>query len=449
MDEKDKSDQVRDYVRKAFLAKMMQLNAVRHRKKLELRGELATRGHTAGSSAWVIGQLEIEEDYIADLLLQKADLYIEAFKELGLRIGPEVLKDISHSQVELVATRKSVLIGEAELVGRRGNRQINVTAYGHLGKKASTAVREIEAKIQFYNLSHPLSPESSNSSDRVLLGDLDDPESSTESSSSHDPNSKVAIRAEPEGVEKVIWPRIWSWPVVGVVVPLLLAGWMTFMTAGHALAADMFLFLSAVLFLAKFWTWEDARRQSPKRKLALLGAATILVLSSAVLAGWWNHALNSAAKTESQGALASTVSQGALEKAKVGAGKGTLNAPHSTSRQVSELAPPPTRFAGNGAKVGLSHAKEVSSVPSASHRRAVTVEDRVKAIIAEQLQVDPAKITSSDDFEMNLGADPSDVQEVMMQLEIEFGIKIPEEDIKNLHTVGETVSYVEQKVGRK
>jgi hypothetical protein len=139
-------------VHKAFLAKIMQMNEVRHGKKLELRGELGRHGHSAISSAWMIQEIEIEEDCIADLLRQKADLYLDAYERKGLKIGPGVLKDIAHSQVEITAARKGSLIGEARLRHMRTNRPQNPMGYGHLGKKASVAMIEIGAKIDFYNL---------------------------------------------------------------------------------------------------------------------------------------------------------------------------------------------------------------------------------------------------------------------------------------------------------
>jgi hypothetical protein len=144
--------EIERYVHKAFLAKIMQMNNVRQNKKLELRGELGRRGHSANSSAWMIGEIEIEEDCIADLLRQKADLYLDAYERKALKIGTDVLKDIAHSQVEITATCKSTLIGEAQLMGMRTNRRQNMIGYGHLGKKASVAMKEIEAKIDLYNL---------------------------------------------------------------------------------------------------------------------------------------------------------------------------------------------------------------------------------------------------------------------------------------------------------
>jgi hypothetical protein len=130
----------------------MQMNEVGKRKKLELRAKLGQHGHSANSSAWMIGEIEIEEECIADLLRQKADLYLDAYARTGLKIGPDVLKDISHSQVEQTAARKGSLIGAAQMVALRTNRPQDMTAYGQLGKRASVAMKEIEAKIDLFNL---------------------------------------------------------------------------------------------------------------------------------------------------------------------------------------------------------------------------------------------------------------------------------------------------------
>jgi hypothetical protein len=62
------------------------------------------------------------------------------------------LRDVSNSQVEIIAARKSALIGEAQMHGVRTHHFQNLSAYGHLGKKASMAMKEIEARVDLYNL---------------------------------------------------------------------------------------------------------------------------------------------------------------------------------------------------------------------------------------------------------------------------------------------------------
>jgi acyl carrier protein len=70
----------------------------------------------------------------------------------------------------------------------------------------------------------------------------------------------------------------------------------------------------------------------------------------------------------------------------------------------------------------------------------------VKLIIAEYLQVNAAQLKSTDDLEANLGAKPTDVYFLMRALEQEYDITIPATDLSHLHTVGETISYIEKKV---
>jgi hypothetical protein len=144
--------EIQRYVQKAFLAKIMHMNEDRERRKGETLAQLSNRGYSRNSSAWMISEIDIEEECIANLLLQKADLYLDAYERRGLKIGPDVLKDIAHSQVEITAARKSSLIGQAQLIGVRTNRPQNMTGYGHLGKRASVAMKDIEAKIDLYNL---------------------------------------------------------------------------------------------------------------------------------------------------------------------------------------------------------------------------------------------------------------------------------------------------------
>lgn len=144
--------EIKRYVDKAFPALILQMNEVRQHKKLELRGELGERRHSVNSSAWMTGEMEIEENCIADILRQKADLYLDAYGRKALKIGPEVLKDLAHSQVEITAARRSALTGEAQLLGMRTRRPQGMMAYGQLGKKASVAMIEIRAKIDLHNL---------------------------------------------------------------------------------------------------------------------------------------------------------------------------------------------------------------------------------------------------------------------------------------------------------
>ena len=70
--------------------------------------------------------------------------------------------------------------------------------------------------------------------------------------------------------------------------------------------------------------------------------------------------------------------------------------------------------------------------------------EKVKKIIVDQLGVPEANITLSSSFIDDLGADSLDTVELIMAIEEEFDIEIPDEDAEQLHTVGDAVSYIAQ-----
>ena len=76
---------------------------------------------------------------------------------------------------------------------------------------------------------------------------------------------------------------------------------------------------------------------------------------------------------------------------------------------------------------------------------AEAVADRVRAIIAEQLGVKIEEVTDAASFIDDLGADSLDTVELVMALEEEFGIEIPDEDAEKMTTVGDAVKYIEKK----
>ncbi len=69
--------------------------------------------------------------------------------------------------------------------------------------------------------------------------------------------------------------------------------------------------------------------------------------------------------------------------------------------------------------------------------------EKVKAILAEQFDVEEEKITSDTDLQEDLGADSLDVVDLLMSIEDEFEIEIPDDEIENIKTVGALVSYIE------
>ena len=76
---------------------------------------------------------------------------------------------------------------------------------------------------------------------------------------------------------------------------------------------------------------------------------------------------------------------------------------------------------------------------------AEAVADRVRAIIAEQLGVKIEEVTDAASFIEDLGADSLDTVELVMALEEEFGIEIPDEDAEKMASVGDAIKYIESK----
>ncbi len=69
--------------------------------------------------------------------------------------------------------------------------------------------------------------------------------------------------------------------------------------------------------------------------------------------------------------------------------------------------------------------------------------DKVKEIIVDQLDVDADKVTTGANIQDDLGADSLDVVDLVMSLEEEFDIEIPDEAVEGIKTVGDIVKYIE------
>ena len=69
--------------------------------------------------------------------------------------------------------------------------------------------------------------------------------------------------------------------------------------------------------------------------------------------------------------------------------------------------------------------------------------EQIRDILAKQLQIDADKITMTTDIADDLGADSLDVVEMLMTIEEEFGVTVPDDDVMAFKTVGDVVAYLE------
>ena len=79
----------------------------------------------------------------------------------------------------------------------------------------------------------------------------------------------------------------------------------------------------------------------------------------------------------------------------------------------------------------------------------MAVEDKIKSIIAEQLGVKVEEVTPQASFIDDLGADSLDTVELIMALEEEFNVEIPDEDAEKMTTVADAIRYIETKSASK
>jgi len=74
------------------------------------------------------------------------------------------------------------------------------------------------------------------------------------------------------------------------------------------------------------------------------------------------------------------------------------------------------------------------------------LEDRVAEIIVEQLQVSRDEVVPEASFVDDLGADSLDIVELVMAMEEEFDVEIPDEDAEKIQTIGDAVTYLKEKL---
>ena len=77
-----------------------------------------------------------------------------------------------------------------------------------------------------------------------------------------------------------------------------------------------------------------------------------------------------------------------------------------------------------------------------------SIMERVMDIVSEQLGVDKEKITADTSFVNDLGADSLDTVELVMELEEEFDVNIPDDAAEKIQTVGQAVEFIEQNSGK-
>jgi acyl carrier protein len=107
----------------------------------------------------------------------------------------------------------------------------------------------------------------------------------------------------------------------------------------------------------------------------------------------------------------------------------------------------PLPWAGIVGRRNLNGLKPWKAFPSFETIRGETrmaVEEKVKQIIVEQLQVDEAEVTPGASFQEDLGADSLDVVELVMQFEEAFDLEIPDEDAEKIKTVKDAIDYIEK-----
>ncbi|KPJ63541.1 MAG: acyl carrier protein [candidate division Zixibacteria bacterium SM23_73] len=79
----------------------------------------------------------------------------------------------------------------------------------------------------------------------------------------------------------------------------------------------------------------------------------------------------------------------------------------------------------------------------------MSVEEKVKKIVVEQLGVEEGQVTKEASFVDDLGADSLDTVELVMALEEEFKLEIPDEEAEKISTVGQAIEYIEKNLPKE
>jgi acyl carrier protein len=98
-------------------------------------------------------------------------------------------------------------------------------------------------------------------------------------------------------------------------------------------------------------------------------------------------------------------------------------------------------FPHDSVSIGALHDPDGEVRFQVAHSREEILE-QVKGALSEKLGIEESEITEEASFEQDLGADSLDLVEVVMDLEDQFGLKIPDDDARELTTVGKAIDYV-------
>ena len=71
--------------------------------------------------------------------------------------------------------------------------------------------------------------------------------------------------------------------------------------------------------------------------------------------------------------------------------------------------------------------------------------DKLKELVVDQLGVEEDEVTMEATMQDDLGADSLDLVDLVMSVEEEFGVKVADEDLENIKTVGDIVNYIEER----
>lgn len=76
------------------------------------------------------------------------------------------------------------------------------------------------------------------------------------------------------------------------------------------------------------------------------------------------------------------------------------------------------------------------------------MKEKVMEMVAEQLGIPPADVNEEKRFVEDLHADSLDLFQMLMTMENEFGIEFDDDEIESLHTVGEAIAFIQNKIGK-